>query len=174
MSESSFQEDVLGELGPDGLTDIAGLLGTDAAGAREAVATTVGAMAGGLQEKAAAGDAGDEEVRQAFAEVAEPPLQGVATLGGGLLGGGLMAGVLAKASKPVAAAVSKKTGIPPATVSRVIELLIPVLLTVFAKRAAAGKGAAGAPAPGAAPGAAPAEGGGFGDLLGQILGGGRK
>ncbi|MFE6845094.1 DUF937 domain-containing protein [Streptomyces sp. NPDC057686] len=174
MSESSFQEDVLGELGPEGLTEIASLLGTDAAGARETVATTVGAMAGGLQEKAAAGD-DEEEVRQAFAEVAEPPLQGVATLGGGLLGGGLMAGVLAKVSKPVAAAVSKKTGIPPATVSRVIELLIPVLLTVFAKRAAAGKGAAAeAPAPGAAPGAAPAEGGGLGDLLGQILGGGRK
>ncbi|MEV6728832.1 MULTISPECIES: DUF937 domain-containing protein [unclassified Streptomyces] len=173
MSESSFQDDVLGELGPDGLTEIAGLLGTDAAGARETVATTVGAMAGGLQEKAGSGGADDEEVRQAFAEVAEPPLQGVATLGGGLLGGGLMAGVLAKVSKPVAAALSKKTGIPPATVSRVIELLIPVLLTVFAKRAATGKGGA-AGAPGATPGAAPAEGGGLGDLLGQILGGGRK
>ncbi|MFD5509502.1 hypothetical protein [Streptomyces sp. NPDC059761] len=50
-----------------------------------------------------------------------------------------MAGVLAKVSKPVAAAVSKKTGIPAATVARVIEVLIPVLLAVFAKRAAAGK-----------------------------------
>nr|WSW45748.1 DUF937 domain-containing protein [Streptomyces sp. NBC_01001] len=175
MSKSSFQDDVLGELGPGGLTEIAGLLGTDAAGARETVATTVGAMAGGLQEKADSGGADDEEVRQAFAEVAEPPLQGVATLGGGLLGGGLMAGVLAKVSKPVAAALSKKTGIPPATVSRVIELLIPVLLTVFAKRAAAGKGAAaGTPAPGSAAGSAPAESGGLAGLLGQILGGGKK
>ncbi|MFI6004660.1 hypothetical protein ACIA98_30355 [Streptomyces sp. NPDC051366] len=43
-----------------------------------------------------------------------------------------------------------------------------MLLTVFAKRAAAGKSAAaGAPAPGSAP----AESGGLGDLLGQILGG---
>ncbi|WP_037635554.1 DUF937 domain-containing protein [Streptomyces katrae] len=175
MSEPSFQDDVLGELGPGGLTEIAGLLGTDAAGARETVATTVGAMAGGLREKADAAGAGDDEVRQAFAEVAEPPLKGVATLGGGLLGGGVMAGVLAKVSKPAAAAVSKKTGIPPATVSRVIELLIPVLLTVFAKRAAVGEGAAaGTPAPGAAPGAAPAEGGGLGDLPGRILGGGRQ
>ncbi|MFE2146603.1 DUF937 domain-containing protein [Streptomyces sp. NPDC059456] len=176
MSESSFQDDVLGELGQDGLTEIAGLLGTDAAGARETVTTTVGAMTGGLQEKAGAADADGDEVREALAEVAEPPLQGVATLGGGLLGGGLMAGVLAKVSKPVAAAVSKKTGIPVATVSRVIELLIPVLLAVFAKRAAAGQGAPGQEGAAGAPasGTAPAAGGGLGDLLGQILGGVKK
>ncbi|MGP3686136.1 DUF937 domain-containing protein [Streptomyces sp. IBSNAI002] len=174
MSESSFQDDVLGELGDDKLTEIAGLLGTDTAGARDTVAQTVGAMTGSLQEKAAADD--DDEVRQAVAEAAEPPLQGIATLGGGLLGGGLMAGVLAKVSKPVADAVSKKTGIPAPTISRVIELLIPVLLAVFAKRAAAGKGAgagagAGAGTAAPAPGAAPGQGGGLGDLLGQILGG---
>ncbi|MFD7261546.1 DUF937 domain-containing protein [Streptomyces sp. NPDC059874] len=166
MSESSFQDDVLGELGDDKLTEIAGLLGTDANGARDTIATTVGAMTGDLQQKA---DADDDEVRQAFAEVAEPPLQGVSTLGGGLggmLGGGMMAGVLAKVSKPVANAVSKKTGIPAPTISRVIELLIPVLLAVFAKRAAAGK-------PGT-PGATPAQNGGLGDLLGQILGGAKK
>ncbi|MFJ7202950.1 DUF937 domain-containing protein [Streptomyces sp. NPDC098789] len=178
MSEPSFQDDVINELGDDKLTEIAGLLGTDATGARDTIATTVGAMTGDLQQKADTDDDDGHEVRQAFAEVTEPPLQGVATLGGGLLSGGMMAGVLAKVSKPVAAAVSKKTGIPAPTVARVIELLIPVLLAVFAKRAA-GKGAgagspqaSGAPAPGAAPGAAP--GGGLGDLLGQILGGGKK
>ncbi|MFJ7156683.1 DUF937 domain-containing protein [Streptomyces sp. NPDC101118] len=181
MSEPSFQDDVLAELGDDKLTEIAGLLGTDDEGARATVATTVGELTGGLEQKASAVDNDEDddgdEVRQAFAEVAEPPLQGVATLGGGLLGGGLMAGVLAKVSKPVANAVAKKTGLPAATVSRVIELLIPVVLAVFAKRAA-GKGAA-APAPGAAPGPGSASpgsspGGGLGDLLGQILGGGRK
>ncbi|MFD6973681.1 DUF937 domain-containing protein, partial [Streptomyces sp. NPDC059949] len=128
MSEPSFQDDVLGELGDDKLTEIAGLLGTDTDGARDTVAQTVGALTGDLQQKA---DADDDEVRQAIAEVAEPPLQGVATLGGGLggmLGGGMMAGVLAKVSKPVANALSKKTGIPAATISRVIEMLIPVLL----------------------------------------------
>ncbi|MEV7419670.1 DUF937 domain-containing protein [Streptomyces sp. NPDC089919] len=168
MSENSFEDDVLSELGDDRLTEIAGLLGTDGAGAREMIQTTVGTLTGGLQEKA---ESDDDEVRQAVAEVSEPPLQGVATLGGGLLGGGLMAGVLAKVSKPVAQAVSKKTGIPAPTITRVIEMLIPVLLAVFAKRAAA-KGAPGAAAP--APGAAPSAGGGLGDLLGQILGGGKK
>ncbi|MFD9260184.1 DUF937 domain-containing protein [Streptomyces sp. NPDC059538] len=199
MSESSFQDDVLGELGDDKLTEIAGLLGTDTAGAKETVAETVGAMTGDLQQKAAADDADGAEVRQAFAEVAEPPLEGVAAFGGlgglgGLLSGGMMAGVLAKVSKPVANAVSKKTGIPAATISRVIEMLIPVVLAVLAKRAsgkapgagAAGSGAPGSGAPGsgaagaapgtpgAAPGTSPAPGGGLGDLLGQILGGGKK
>ncbi|MET9599674.1 DUF937 domain-containing protein [Streptomyces sp. NPDC006459] len=187
MSESSFQDDVLGELGDDKLTEIAGLLGTDTAGAKETVAETVGAMTGDLQQKAAADDADGAEVRQAFAEVAEPPLEGVAAFGGlgGLLSGGMMAGVLAKVSKPVANAVSKKTGIPAATISRVIEMLIPVVLAVLAKRAsgkAPGAGPAGAApgtpgtpgTPGAAPGTSPAPGGGLGDLLGQILGGGKK
>ncbi|MFG2751090.1 DUF937 domain-containing protein [Streptomyces xanthophaeus] len=188
MSESSFQDDVLGELGDEKLTEIAGLLGTDTDGARTAVTETVGAMTGDLQQKADADDEDGVEVRQALAEVTEPPLQGVATLGGvgGMLSGGMMAGVLAKVARPVANAVSKKTGIPAPTISRVIEMLIPVLLAVLAKRAASGKGAtpgpppAGAPSPGTpapggapAPGAAPA-GGGLGDLLGQILGGGKK
>ncbi|AZM89240.1 MULTISPECIES: DUF937 domain-containing protein [Streptomyces] len=171
MSDSSFEDDVLGELGEDRLQEIATLLGTDTDDARATVSQTVGAMTGGLQEKA---DAGDDEVRQAFAEVSEPPLQGVATLGGGLgglLGGGMMAGVLSKVSRPVANAVSKKTGIPAPTVMRVIELLIPVVMAVFAKRAA-GRGSATAGAPGAAaPGAAASDGPGLGDLLGQILGG---
>lgn len=173
MSESSFQDDVMRELGDDRLQEIAGLLGTDRAGAEDVVSTTVSGMTGGLREKA---DGGDDEVRQAFEEVSQPPLQGVATLGGGLgglLGGGMMAGVLGKVSGPVASAVSKKTGIPAPTVARVIEMLVPVLLAVFAKRASAGKGA-GAPAGAPAPGAAPAEGGGLGDLLGQVLGGGKK
>ena len=65
----------------DGVQEIAGLLGTDEAGAREVVGTTA----------------------------QEDPLQGVATLGR-FATGGLMAGVLAKAAKPVANAVAKKTG----------------------------------------------------------------
>ncbi|MEV7323139.1 DUF937 domain-containing protein [Streptomyces sp. NPDC093970] len=169
MSESSFQDDVLDEIGDDRIDEIAALLSTDADGARAAVAEAAGGMAGGLREKAAHDDDDGTDVRQAFAEVAEPPLQGVATLGG--LGGGMMAGVLAKLSRPVANAVSKKTGIPAPTVARIIDVLIPVLLSVFAKRAADARntGSGAAAGSGTGPGS-----GGLGDLLGQILGGGRK
>ncbi|MBK6013581.1 DUF937 domain-containing protein [Streptomyces sp. MBT53] len=123
MSEDSataFQGAVLDELGGDKVQEIAGLLGTDEAGAREVVGTTVSALSG---------EAATVETPQ------EAPLQGVATLGG-FATGGLMAGVLAKAAKPVADAVAKKTGLPPATVARVVEMLIPVVLTVLTKRAA--------------------------------------
>ncbi|MGW6403238.1 DUF937 domain-containing protein [Streptomyces sp. NPDC055134] len=141
-AEPSLQKDVLDELGDDRLSEIAGLLGTDAAGAQDVVSTTVSELSGGLREKATADPQQAEEVRQALAETEEQqPLQGVATFGGlgGLAGGGLMAGILAKMSRPVATAVAKKTGLPPATVTRVIELLVPVMLAVFTKRAAGRK-----------------------------------
>ncbi|MFD7342441.1 hypothetical protein ACFV98_41790 [Streptomyces violascens] len=121
MSDDSFEQDVLNELGDDGLQRIAGLLGTDAAGAQDVVGTTMSTLAGGLPPETT------EEVRQAVAEAPpqappeEAPLQGVAPLGGGLggmLSGGLAAGVLAKVARPVANAVAKKTGLPPATVAR--------------------------------------------------------
>ncbi|MCX5081848.1 DUF937 domain-containing protein [Streptomyces sp. NPDC001939] len=137
-AEPSLQKDVLDELGDDRLGEIADLLGTDAAGAQDVVGTTVSELSGGLREKATADPAQAEEVRQALAETQEQqPLQGVATFGGlgGLAAGGLMSGILSKMSRPVANAVARKTGLPPATVTRVVELLIPVLLTVFTKRA---------------------------------------
>ncbi|WP_409057788.1 DUF937 domain-containing protein [Streptomyces sp. SYP-A7185] len=162
--ESSLEKDVLDELGDDKLQEIAGLLGTDAAGAQDVVGTTVNALSGNLQEKAE-DPAEAEEVEQAFAE-ATPP-QGIAGFGGfgGLAAGGMLSGVLAKMSRPVASAVAKKTGLPAPTVTRVIELLIPVLLTVLTKRART------SPKPGSA---GSSSGGGIGDLLGQILGGNKK
>ncbi|WP_328683226.1 DUF937 domain-containing protein [Streptomyces sp. NBC_01261] len=119
-SATTFHDDILDELGGAKVQEIAGLLGTDEAGARDVVGTTASALSG---EAATA-----ETPREA-------PLQGVATLGG-FATGGLMAGVLAKAARPVANAVAKKTGLPPATVARVVEMLIPAVLAVLTKRAA--------------------------------------
>ncbi|WP_307665959.1 DUF937 domain-containing protein [Streptomyces sp. V1I1] len=157
--------DVLTELGDDKLQEIAGLLGTDAAGAQSVVESTVSAMSGGLQEKAAAPEEA-EEVRHAVAEVSaassEPPLEGAATLGGRL--GGLISGVLGKMSRPVAEAVSKKTGIPAKSVTRAIEVLIPVVLAVLTKRGKGqGRGAEGSSGRGR-----------VGRPVGHILGGGAK
>ncbi|MEV0527894.1 DUF937 domain-containing protein [Streptomyces sp. NPDC050439] len=168
--ETSLEKDVLDELGDDRLQEIAGLLGTDAAGAQDVVGTTVTALSGNLQEKAE-DPAEAAEVEQALTETetapAEPPLQGIAGFGGfgGLAAGGMLSGVLAKMSRPVATAVAKKTGLPAASVTRVIELLIPVLLTVLTKRARTSSkpGATGSPG-----------GGGIGDLLNQILGGKKR
>ncbi|MFI8517133.1 DUF937 domain-containing protein [Streptomyces sp. NPDC085481] len=152
MSDSSFEDDVLRELGDDRLQEIAGVLGTDPAGAQELVGSSVSELSGELRT-AAAEPVSADEVRAAVVEVstAEPPLQGVAAFGG-LVSGGLMAGVLAKLAKPAADAVARKTGLPATTVNRALELLVPVVLAVITKRAAGGR-----------------TGG-----LGDILGGGQK
>ncbi|RII19605.1 hypothetical protein DSC45_06295 [Streptomyces sp. YIM 130001] len=167
-----LETDVLQELGDDRLGEIAEVLGTDRGGAEDVVRTTVSALSGGLQEKAAGPPEEADEVRQALDETAEtpesaePPLQGVSTLGGfggglgGLLGGGMMAGVLAKVSKPVATAVAKRTGLPVPAVTRAIELMIPVVLAVLSKRTKSAK--TGPRASGGSPD--------LGDLLGSVLG----
>ncbi|PKV85821.1 DUF937 domain-containing protein [Streptomyces sp. TLI_146] len=131
--DSSFERDVLNELGDDGLRELAQQLGTDPAGAQQVVESAASGLADELPPDAVASEAA--------APPQDPPLEGVATLGGlGAVGGGLMAGVLAKATKPVATAVAKKTGLPVATVTRGLELLVPVVLAVLSKRAAGGKG----------------------------------
>ncbi|GAA0614354.1 hypothetical protein [Streptomyces crystallinus] len=130
--DSSFEQDVLNELGDDGLHRLAQELGTDPVAARHVVASAASGLADELPPDAVASEAA--------APPEDAPLQGVATLGGlGAVGGGLMAGVLAKATKPVATAVAKKTGLPVATVTRGLELLVPVVLTVLSKRGAAGR-----------------------------------
>ncbi|QES06209.1 DUF937 domain-containing protein [Streptomyces venezuelae] len=156
MSES-FEDDVLNELGDDRLQEIAGLLGTDAAGARDVVSGSVAQLSGELRQAAAEPSSADE-VHAAFAEVAsaEPPLQGVAGFGG-LAAGGLMAGVLGRLARPAANAIAKRTGIPAATVTRAVDILIPVVLAALTKRAAAKK-----------------TGGKAADGLGDLLGGDRR
>ncbi|MYT71997.1 MULTISPECIES: DUF937 domain-containing protein [unclassified Streptomyces] len=141
MSEQSgekpLEQDVLDELGDDGLQQLAEVLGTDAAGAQGVVGNTVAALSGGLRERSEEGPEGAREVRQAIDEAAQQPLQGVAAFGGlgGLASGGLLAGLLSRMSRPAANVIAKKTGLPAANVARGIELVIPVILAVLSKRA---------------------------------------
>ncbi|GHA70011.1 hypothetical protein GCM10010305_10330 [Streptomyces termitum] len=150
MSEprDPLRDDVLAELGEERLGELASAAGTDPAGARALVGDSVAALSDGLRRAAAEPESAGE-VRAAVDEAAEagPPLRGVAAFGG-FAAGGLLAGVLAKAARPAARAVAKRTGLPPATADRAVDLLLPVVLAVLTKRAAA-KG----------------KGGGLGDLL---------
>ncbi|MFF8640160.1 hypothetical protein [Streptomyces sp. NPDC015345] len=57
--------------------------------------------------------------------------------------GEMMFGVVTKMSRPVAKAISKKTGIPVQTVTRGIEMLAPVVIAVVSKKAARRKGGKG-------------------------------
>jgi hypothetical protein len=117
---TSLQDDVLDELGDDRIGRIALLLGTDEAGARQMVGTTVSALSGEAE---------------AVATPQAAPLTGVATLGG-FATGGLMAGLLAEEAEPVAGAVARRTGLPRGPVARVVDMVVPVMLAVLTKRAA--------------------------------------
>ncbi|MET8677645.1 hypothetical protein ABZW18_08645 [Streptomyces sp. NPDC004647] len=52
----------------------------------------------------------------------------------GPIGDGTLAGVLDRLTAPTAKAVSSRTGLPFADVSRALELLLPVVLSVLAER----------------------------------------
>ncbi|WP_128378781.1 DUF937 domain-containing protein [Streptomyces cavernae] len=128
MSEDSLENDVRDTLDDEKLQEIADVIGTDPAAAQEVVDATVSALSGGLHDRAVTSPG---EVQQALAEVQEAPL-------GGLDADGLMGGLLYRVSGPAAHAAARRTGLAPETVSRVIELLMPVLLTVLSRRAARG------------------------------------
>lgn len=115
-------------LDDDRLQEIAELLGTDTTTAQAVVDATVSAVSGGLHDRAVSNPG---EVQQALAEVQEAPLDG-------LDADGLMGTLLLRVSGPASHNVARRTGLAPATVSQVIELLIPVLLTVLSSRAARG------------------------------------
>ncbi|MGP4000950.1 DUF937 domain-containing protein [Streptomyces sp. 8N706] len=52
----------------------------------------------------------------------------------GTVGDGTLAGVLGRVTTPTAQTVSRQTGLPLASVTRALELLLPVVLSVIAKR----------------------------------------
>ncbi|MCM2428336.1 DUF937 domain-containing protein [Streptomyces sp. RKAG337] len=141
MSDQPLQNEVLSELGDDQIQEIAGVLGTDPESARKLVGTSVTSLTGVLTDDAVT-PGGTAELSQALEQAAaepEPPAGavGFAGLGGpaSVTGGGMLVAVLRKVTAPTARAVSKKTGLPVAAVAGALELVIPVVATVLAKRA---------------------------------------
>ncbi|MEW2517853.1 DUF937 domain-containing protein [Actinacidiphila alni] len=138
MSDRPLQDEVLTELGDERLQELAEQLGTDADGARQLVGASVGSLTGVITDEAVT-PGGTAELSQALEQAAGEPepmtgVAGFAGLGAGM-GGGLLATVLRKASAPTARAVSKRTGLPVAAVTGALEMLIPVVATVLARRA---------------------------------------
>lgn len=68
-----------------------------------------------------------------------------------------MAGVLSRLARPAANAIAKKSGLPAATVTRAVDILVPVVLAVMTRRAATKR-----------------SGGTAADGLGDLLGGPKK
>ncbi|MFE5185349.1 hypothetical protein [Streptomyces sp. NPDC056628] len=115
----ALQDDVLDELGDEAVGDIARLLGTDEAGARQVICTTVTAVSGEAEMVAIPPRA---------------PLTGVPTVGGPATGG-LMARLLAEEADPLTTDVAARTGLPRPAMARTVGVLVPAVLTVLERRA---------------------------------------
>lgn len=150
MRDKPVHKAVLDDLGPEQLHQVADALGTGSRGARRVVGETVAALTGSLAEEASSPH-GAHEVEQALDEVqgaapagaaagARPVkgssgLVGAAPFAGGALGCGMLATIVGRTSMPVARAVSQRTGIPMAQVSRALKILTPVAMAAVSRAA---------------------------------------
>ncbi|MFW6693598.1 DUF937 domain-containing protein [Streptomyces sp. MAR4 CNX-425] len=148
MRDKPIHKAVLDDLGPERLHQVADELGTGNRGAKRVVGETVAALTGSLAEEAASAH-GAHEVEQALDEAQEAapagagvrPVKGASALAGarpfagGGLGGGMLATIIGRTSMPVARAVSQRTGIPMAQVSRALKILTPVAMAAVSRTA---------------------------------------
>lgn len=150
MRDKPIHKAVLDDLGPEQLHQVAAELGTGNRGAKRIVGETVAALTGSLAEEASSPH-GAHEVEQALDEAqgAAPAgaaagvrpvkstsaLAGVVPFASGALGGGMLATIIGRTSMPVARAVSQRTGIPMAQVSRAMKILTPIAMTAVSRTA---------------------------------------
>ncbi|MFD7918328.1 hypothetical protein ACFV3R_03750 [Streptomyces sp. NPDC059740] len=112
MSDASLQNDVLAELGEDRVRELAEELGTDVATARDVIRTTVASLP-------------DEAT-----DLSRPPELDTRTTPGPPP----VTGVLRQITPTVSRTVAYRTGLPEGPVLDALELLLPVVLTVVARR----------------------------------------
>lgn len=150
MRDKPIHKAVLDDLGPERLHQVATELGTGNRGAKRVVGETVAALTGSLAQEASSAH-GAHEVEQALDEaqgaapagagVGVRPVKGTSALAGAMpyagggLGGGMLATIIGRTSMPVARAVSQRTGIPMAQVSRALKILTPIAMTAVSRTA---------------------------------------
>ncbi|MFG1706010.1 DUF937 domain-containing protein [Nonomuraea sp. M3C6] len=165
----TLHDELLAQLGDSGLEQIAGMLGTDTATARNVVQAVSGTIVGGLARNAADPD-GAEALRGALDEhVDADPFSGdVASLirDGHSILGHVLGG---QGTEQAAAELSQFAGISSGTLKKLLPLIAPMIMSLLANRAANADMDAEAVADdldkeqSALPG-------GLGDLLGGLLG----
>ncbi|MEV0588729.1 DUF937 domain-containing protein [Nonomuraea sp. NPDC050310] len=167
----SLNDELLEQLGSSGLQQIAGLLGTDVATARQAVEAATGTIVGGLAQNAERPE-GADALRTALDEhVSADPfnsdLSSVTRDGHGILGHVLGE----QGTEHAAAGISQFAGINMNTVLKLLPLLAPMIMSLLAGRANQRGMDAGAVAQDLNNEKSEMSGGGLGDLLNAVLGG---
>lgn len=166
----SLNDELLSQLGDSGLQQIAGLLGTDTATARQVVEAASGTIVGGMAHNAENPD-GAQALRSALDDhVDADPFNGdVASLereGQGILGH-VLGG---DGTQQAASGISQFAGINSGTIMKLLPLLAPMVMSLLANRASKQNMDAGAVADDLNQEQSGMPGG-LGDLLGGLLGG---
>ncbi|KAB8189368.1 DUF937 domain-containing protein [Nonomuraea phyllanthi] len=133
----TLNDELLAELGDSGLEQIAGMLGTDTATARDVVTAVAGAIVGGLARNAQRAD-GAEALRGALDEhVDTDPFTGdVASLTRD--GHGILHHVLGgHGTEQAATGLSRFAGVDASTIMRLMPLIAPMVMSLLANRAEA-------------------------------------
>lgn len=167
----TLNDELFAQLGDNGLQQIAGLLGTDTATARQVVEASAGTIVGGMATNAEQTE-GAESLRTALdSHVDADPFNGdVATLEKD--GQGILGHVLGdQGTEQAAAGISQFAGINSGTIMKLLPMLAPMVMSLLANRASKQNMDAGAVAQDLDQEKSSAMSGGLGDLLNSVLGG---
>ncbi|WP_327090620.1 DUF937 domain-containing protein [Nonomuraea sp. NBC_01738] len=167
----SLNDELLAQLGDPGLQQIAGLLGTDTATARNVIEAASGTIAGGMARNAENPE-GAQALRSALDDhVDADPFNGdVATLARD--GEGILGHVLGgQGTEAAAQGLSQFAGINASSIMKLLPLIAPMIMSLLANRASNQNMDAGAVAQDLDQEQQAGMSGGFGDLLGELLGG---
>ncbi|MEU5876764.1 DUF937 domain-containing protein [Spirillospora sp. NPDC047279] len=170
----TLQEGVMNELGDDGVQQIAGLLGTDTATAKQAVESALPAIVGGLAKNTEDPQGADDLYSALGDHTGADPANDISALtpAASGMGGAIMNHVLGDKLDPVANAIGGKTGLPADQVKKAALILAPIVMAFIAKNVMNKQGQ---DAGGVARELQNEKSGGglgaIGDLLGSLLGG---
>lgn len=129
---SNMLEDLLSQLGPGGVSKIAGSLGSDQNATAKAIGLALPALIGGL-----ARNASQPQGAESLASALDDHGDGVLGQLAGLLGGsGILGHVLGGRQEPVAQQVSKGSGMDMGAVMKLLPILAPIVMGYLSRQKA--------------------------------------
>ncbi|GIH28404.1 calcium-binding protein [Acrocarpospora phusangensis] len=140
MSQS-MQDDLFARLGPGGIQEIAGMIGTDTESAKSAVQASVCTIVGGMAHQAEHAR-GAQSLRSALDQHTDSdPFTNVTDMAGTDDGEKILTHLFGdRGTEQAAQGISQFMGINPRAVSRVMAAVAPMVMTVLAGRFAGGRG----------------------------------
>lgn len=127
---SNMLEDLLSQLGPGGVSKIAGSLGSDQTATAKAIGLALPALLGGM-----ARNANQPDGAQSLANALDDHGDGLMGQLAGLLGGsGILGHILGQKQEPVAQQVSRGSGLDMGAVMKLLPILAPIVMGYLSRQ----------------------------------------